>query len=115
MDTEKLHYFKEKLQLKKQHILGELHKIALQNKITGEFEPKYADISDDYDDNLQERINFERDIYVEGSLEESLHKIEKALDRIEKGTYGLDINTGNEIPEDRLEILPEAENVVEKL
>jgi len=115
MDTDKLNYFKEKLELKKKHILGELNKIALQNKITGEFEPKYSDISDDYDDNLQERINFERDIYVEESLEESLNQIEKALFRIGNGTYGLDINTGAPIPEDRLEILPEAENVVEKL
>lgn len=112
MNTEKLVYFKEKLETKKQHILDELSEVALKNEVTGNFEPKYNDISDDYDDNLQERINFERDLYVEDSLENSLKKIERALDRIKNNKYGLDINTGLPIPEERLEILPEAETII---
>lgn len=112
MDTEKLNYFKEKLEIKKQHILDELSAVALKNQVTGEFEPKYSDISDDSDDNLQERINFERDLYVEDSLENSLKQIERALERIKDGTYGIDINSRTPIPEERLEILPEAENIV---
>ncbi len=102
MDTDKLNYFKEKLEIKKQHILDELNTVALKNQVTGEFEPKYSDISDDSDDNLQERINFERDLYVEDSLENSLKQIERALERIKDGTYGIDINSGIPIPEERL-------------
>lgn len=36
-----------------------------------------------------------------------LRKIERALQRIEKGTYGTCATCGEEIPEGRLEIMPE--------
>ncbi len=41
-----------------------------------------------------------------------LNHLDKALERIEKGTYGICIFCGNEIPEDRLEEVPHTRHCV---
>lgn len=40
--------------------------------------------------------------------ERRLYRARRALDRIEKGTYGECVSCGQEIPEGRLDIMPEA-------
>jgi DnaK suppressor protein len=112
MDSQKLEYYRQKLLAKKDRILSELNTVAIKDKLTSGYEAKYENISDDEEDNAQEQANYERDILVEGTLEETLEAIDRALDRIEAGTYGRDINTGELIDERRLDILPEAEEVV---
>ncbi len=46
-------------------------------------------------------------------LKKRLSLINGALKRIEKGTYGVCIKTGKKIPKARLQLVPEAETVVE--
>ncbi len=46
--------------------------------------------------------------YVLSQNRKSLEKLNNALQRIEKGTYGTCIRCGNEIPKGRLELVPEA-------
>ncbi len=41
-------------------------------------------------------------------LEEDLKQVEKALEKIDNGTYGYDETTGEPIPIERLKIYPEA-------
>lgn len=112
MDLQKLEYYRTKLLDKKNRILSELNSVAVKDKFSSGYEAQYKNISEDEEDNIQEQANYERDILVEGTLEETLDAIERALARIEAGTYGRDVNTGEIIDERRLDILPEAETIV---
>lgn len=47
------------------------------------------------------------------SLKKKLRLVEKALKRMDQGTYGLDDKTGKPIPFERLSIVPEAQHAVE--
>ena len=110
MDAQKLEYYRNKLLEKRARIISELNAVAVKD--SSGYEAKYQNISEDEEDNIQEQTNYERDILVEGTLEETLEAIDRALARIEAGTYGRDIHTGELIDERRLDILPEAEEVV---
>jgi RNA polymerase-binding protein DksA len=56
-------------------------------------------------------VTFDRemDYTLEGSEEAKVAAIDRALARIEQGTYGICQNCGNPIAEERLEALPYAE------
>lgn len=112
MDAVKLELYRNRLLEKRLRIISELDSVATKDSIGTGYEVKYQNISEDEEDNAQEQVNYERDILVEGTLEETLVKIDRALARIEAGTYGRDIHTGEEIDERRLDILPEAEEAV---
>jgi RNA polymerase-binding transcription factor len=62
--------------------------------------------SDLYQDELDEGF---RD-----DLDEQLAAVERAEKRLEDGTYGLSIESGEPIPDERLEIVPTAELTVEE-
>jgi RNA polymerase-binding transcription factor DksA len=47
-------------------------------------------------------------------LEQELAAVERAMKRIEDGTYGLSIESGDPIPDARLEAVPHAERTVEE-
>jgi RNA polymerase-binding transcription factor DksA len=112
MDSVKLEIYRNRLLEKRQRIISELDSVATKDSIGSGYEVKYQNISEDEEDNAQEQVNYERDLLVEGTLEETLGKIDRALARIEAGTYGRDIHTEEEIDERRLDILPEAEEAV---
>jgi RNA polymerase-binding protein DksA len=50
--------------------------------------------------------NKERYLWLANDAKQRLELIDKALARIEKGTYGKCVNCGKPIPEERLEALP---------
>lgn len=112
MNAQKLEFYRGKLLEKRERILSELNSVAVKDKTSSGYEVKYENLGEDEEDNAQEQVNYERDISVESTLEATLEAIDKALARIEAGTYGRDIHTGELIDERRLEILPEAEEVV---
>jgi DnaK suppressor protein len=47
-------------------------------------------------------------------LREELAAIERAEKRLEEGTYGLSVESGEPIPDERLELMPWAERTVEE-
>ncbi|GGO02079.1 hypothetical protein [Saccharibacillus kuerlensis] len=47
-----------------------------------------------------------RDMAIDSDLSDRLDEVNSALKRIEDGTYGVDIETGKEIPFERLEAVP---------
>lgn len=55
----------------------------------------------------------ELDLSVRDGAEARLQDVDRALDRIEKGTYGVCPVCNERIPDERLEIVPEAEFCVE--
>jgi DnaK suppressor protein len=55
----------------------------------------------------------EMDATVEQQVERRIGEIDRALQKIEEGTYGICDDTGEEIPKGRLEAVPEAIRTVE--
>lgn len=66
----------------------------------------------DYDqhpaDTGTETFEREKDLSILESLEHELSELEAALARIDAGTYGIDEETGEPIPRERLEAIPAA-------
>jgi DnaK suppressor protein len=67
-----------------------------------------SDASSDADD----LVEYETDEAVDELLTQRLEAIERAEQRVEEGTYGLSILSGDPIPDARLEIEPWAELTV---
>jgi RNA polymerase-binding protein DksA len=55
-----------------------------------------------------ETLELEKRLALENRLRQELAKVEHALEKIEKGTYGLCDNCGQPIDPERLEALPQA-------
>ncbi|MDP4001393.1 MAG: hypothetical protein Q8P83_04100 [bacterium] len=102
---------KEKLLSEKERILGILTRIGKRDgtgEFPGEYKPNFPNVGDETDENASEVTQFETSLALTKNLEEKLGKIESALKRLEDGTYGKD-KEGNDIPEERLRAVPEAE------
>ena len=56
----------------------------------------------------------ERDSGIADSLKAELHAVERAERRLAEGNYGQSIESGEPIPDQRLEALPTAERTVEE-
>ena len=73
-------------------------------------EHEIADLGDlasnTYDDELNEGISDE--------LREQLAAVERAEERLAAGTYGLSVVSGKPIPDERLEVVPTAERLVDE-
>ena len=72
------------------------------------------DIPRDYGDEAQPLTEQANDAAVAGELQDRLDAIDRALARIEAGTYGRSVLSGKPIPAERLEADPAAELTVEE-
>jgi RNA polymerase-binding transcription factor len=68
----------------------------------------------DAGDMSQSLFTREVDATVEQQIERRLENAERALQKIEEGTYGLSDESGEPIPKGRLEAVPEAVRTVEE-
>jgi DnaK suppressor protein len=68
----------------------------------------------DSGDMSQSLFTRELDATVEQTVEQRLRAVERALQKVEEGTYGLSEASGEPIPKGRLEALPEALYTVEE-
>ena len=68
----------------------------------------------DSGDMSQSLFTREVDATVELQVERRLQYVERALQKIEEGTYGLSDDSGEPIPRGRLEVAPEAIRTVEE-
>ncbi len=78
----------------------------LQNAQEGSGLPLH--LNPDRDDLAQDYITLEKDVAIKAIEREQLEQIDKALERIDEGTYGLCQECQEPIPSERLEILPYA-------
>ena len=111
MNKTRLTHFKEKLLAEKVSLEDELNSIANLHP-SGVWEPKsetHTDTDGDEADMANFIESFESNNARVNSLESRYNQILAALDRIEKGTYGVCIKSGEKIEEDRLEANPAAE------
>ena len=67
----------------------------------------------DSGDRSQSLFTREMDATVEQTIERRLRNVERALQKIEEGSYGICDDTGEPIPRGRLEVVPEAIYTVE--
>ena len=67
-----------------------------------------VDAAGEYEDDAQGLDALERDDHLVGRDLERLERIDRALRKIEEGTYGLSDQSGTEIPRNRLEAVPDA-------
>jgi RNA polymerase-binding transcription factor DksA len=65
-------------------------------------------------DTATEMFTRERDVALESNLEEILRQCERALEKVEEGTYGYSDISGDFIGEERLDALPYATRTVEE-
>lgn len=75
---------------------------------------EFQDETPDSGDESQYIFTREMDATIEGQVERRLEDVERALQKIEEGTYGLSDESGEEIPKGRLEAVPEAIRTVEE-
>ena len=108
MPTSKTHeHFDESFVAKQKVKLEKLQKDLLKQK---KKLSKYPDIGNSVEDTAQEQTEYGDRMAIKDTLvDEKLEKVEAALKRIEKGTYGICLKTGQPIEQGRLELIPEAE------
>ncbi len=112
MEKEKLEYYKKKLEEEKALLHKELGTIGQVNPENGEdFEPKKSDLDIDIADRNEvadDLAEFGNNTAITIDLEVRLAEVNKALEKIDTGTYGLCEVSGQSIEEDRLEANPAA-------
>ena len=112
MTKEELEQLKKELLTKRKSIIEQLQKVAGKNPaVPGDFEPVMPNLDDgshDDDETLNEATQFGTDIAMEGELEHQLEEINRALERIEVGSYGTCSNCTTHINPYRLKALPTA-------
>lgn len=88
-----------------------------KRRTTGEMSDSRGDIARGADNHIGETASEYEDRVIQQSLNEAdqkrLQDITEALERIEEGTYGICIDTGQPIPYERLEALPYAKRTPE--
>ncbi|HYE22779.1 MAG TPA: TraR/DksA C4-type zinc finger protein [Verrucomicrobiae bacterium] len=92
-------------------ILGHEGKLEGKGEFPGEYKPNFTEAGREEGENASEVEQYANDLGVTVDLEEKLTKVEAALKRIEDGTYGK-CAMGDEIEEDRLRALPEADTCI---
>jgi len=97
----------------KKQILHELSELSRKDAHEADnMTTKFPDYGDKPDENAQEINDYSTNIVTEKVLEKSLEDINKSLDRIKKGTYGVCKYCGNSIAEKRLLARPTASSCV---
>jgi RNA polymerase-binding transcription factor DksA len=106
--------FKKRLEAEKTRLETELAGDGEQDATTGDWQGSSNDAEPAIDpneaaDQIEELTN---NTSIVENLENQLHAVQNALDKIEAGTYGICEVGGEEIPKERLEANPSAATCV---
>ncbi|NJP37326.1 TraR/DksA C4-type zinc finger protein [Alkalicoccus luteus] len=105
MNEKKLSYFKDKLLKRREEILNNSSESEESEELSN-----YDNHPADQGTELAERHT---DAALEQQQRDEMAEIDESLNMIENGTYGTCIVSGEQIPEERLEIMPHAKTTVE--
>lgn len=114
MEEKILKELKEKLEKEKREIEEELKKIAQKGEVPGDWKTKFPSFNGgEAGSSLLEKEADEVEEYetlrgIEQKLEMKLKEINLALEKIEKGNYGICEKCKKEIEIERLKAIPEA-------
>lgn len=103
---------KAKLLAEKERLEDALSKFAKKTDVPGEYKTQMEEIGTDIDENATEVEGYVDNLAVEQDLEHELQEVLVALDRMEKGSYGICEKTGQEINIERLRAYPAARTAV---
>lgn len=104
-----LEHFREKLQKERERLLKEIDEVAQETNALDASASEADDSGDVAELDAQNVI----DRTVLETLEKELSEVDAALERIEKGTYGICEKSGRLIPVERLEAYPAARTVAD--
>lgn len=105
---------KEKLLQKREETLKELKTVEQSLKAGSQAELVGDNAFDDeFADSGSATFERERDLSLYETLKDLLARVDRALNRIDQGTYGACLKCGAPIPPERLEAIPFAELCVE--
>ena len=103
-------HFKEKLVRLKQEITEGLEG---NQPLSFEDYGELASVNNHLADTASQLEEREVQLSIKDSGQHILHEINEALERIDNGTYGICVDTGEDIPSGRLEVLPYAKRTVQ--
>jgi DnaK suppressor protein len=112
LDQEFVAKQRERLERERARLLRVVRGVEEDNRERAEDEGDFTE--HDSGDMSRSIFTREMDETVAQQAEERLERVERALQKIEEGTYGLSDESGNPIPRGRLEALPEATLTVEE-
>jgi len=111
MDKKFIKAQEKKLREEKEKLEKRLKTFSSKNKnVKDDWITKYPQFDDGrLEEEADEVEEYDQLLSVNYALEIELRKINKALEKIKKGSYGFCEKCGKEIPQERLEIYPQAE------
>ena len=115
MDQETIQEFKKQLEEKKMQLLAQMANVG--HKVEGKgdnFEASYPDYGDpaSIEDSANEVADYTTNLSFERDLENELRAVEKALQRVTEGKYGVCTHCGQDIEKERLKVRPESTSCV---
>jgi len=112
LSKEKIEYFREKLEEEKKHLEKDMERVGRKNpNAPGDWEVAPVDLNAETSDPNELADIFEElenRSALEDKLEERLMSVNRALNRIKKGIYGICGRCGKPIDIKRLEVRPES-------
>ncbi len=105
MDQDFIEEMKKKLDLERKELRKRLDGFGKEDKhVKDDFHSDFPDYGDKDEDNATEVAEYQDNLALEGSLEKRLIQVDEALEKIEKGKYGICENCQKEIAKERLEV-----------
>lgn len=113
LNEKELKKFETILIEQKNRLEEELGRIAKPTSKEGEYETVYEDLGDDREDNASEVEGYVENVALENNLEAQLKGINKSLEKIKNGTFGVCEECGADISPERLEANPSAKRCMQ--
>jgi DnaK suppressor protein len=111
LDKEFVDKQRERLEELRAELVGVVRGLEEDQRSQAEDEEDYTE--HDSGDMSQSLFDREIDATIEQTIEKRLQYVDRALQKVEEGTYGICDDTGEPIPRGRLEAMPEAIYTVE--
>lgn len=98
--------YRERLERERDSVQTELESLSTEIAILGEGQNSQGSFRNHEADLATDVMEQQRNMALIGTLEDRQRDIERALTRLDEGTYGLCERCGKEINPERLELLP---------
>ena len=113
MDQTTLNELKKSLEKRKDELTAQLETIGHKAEGEDNYDANFPQYGDSAEDNAIEVADYATNLSYERELEPELKDIDKALEKIEDGTYGKCEKCGKDIDIERLKVMPSATECVE--
>lgn len=113
LEEKEVKKFEAMLIEQKKKLEDDLARIAKPVSNQGDYETRYDNIGDDMDENASEVEEYVDNMAVESNLEEQLKGVNRALEKIKDGSYGVCEECGADIAIGRLEANPAAKRCMQ--